>query len=72
MLGCGFQISRTKAAALVESGKVELNWRECTKTDQVVAEGDLISARGFGRMELAAVVGLTRKGRTGVTVRRYR
>ena len=72
VLGCGFQISRTKAAALVESGKVELNWRECTKTDQVVAEGDLISARGFGRMELAAVGGLTRKGRTGVTVRRYR
>ena len=38
----GFRMARGKAAALIESGRVQLNWRECTKPDRTVSEGDTV------------------------------
>ena len=35
----GFRMARGKAAALIESGRVQLNWRECTKPDRTVSGG---------------------------------
>jgi RNA-binding protein YlmH len=67
----GFKLSRGKAADLIESGHVELNWRECVKPDRPVAEGDTVSARGFGKFKLEQVSGTTRKGRTGIVLKRY-
>ena len=67
----GFQMARGKAAALVESGRVQVNWRECTKPDKLLEAGDVISARGFGKIELTSVGGVTRKGRISIVVRRY-
>ena len=59
----GFRMARGKAAALIESGRVQLNWRECTKPDRQVSAGDTVSARGFGKFELTEIGGLTKKGR---------
>lgn len=67
----GFQLSRAKAAALIESGRVQVNWRECAKPDRLLAEGDAVTARGYGKFEVAAVGGVTRKGRTSIVLRRY-
>lgn len=67
----GFRTSRGKAAALIESGRVQVNWLECTKPDRLLAEGDTVSARGLGKFKLAEVGGLTRKGRVAITLRRY-
>ena len=67
----GFRMSRGKAAALIESGKVQLNWRECTKPDKLLEAGDMVSARGFGKFELAEVGGLTRKGRISIVLQVY-
>lgn len=67
----GFQMSRGKAAGLIESGHVELNWQECVKPDRLLAEGDTVSARGIGKFKLAQVGGMTRKGRTGIVLKRY-
>lgn len=67
----GFQMSRAKAAALIEGGKIQVNWRDCVKPDHLLAEGDSVTARGFGKFEVAAVGGVTRKGRTSVVLRRY-
>ena len=58
----GFRMARGKAAALIESGRVQLNWRECTKPDRTVSEGDTVSARGFGKFELTEVGDLDEKG----------
>ena len=66
----GFQMSRAKAAALIEGGKVQVNWRDCVKPDRLLAEGDVVTARGFGKFEVAAVGGVSRMGRTSVVVRR--
>lgn len=67
----GFRLARGKAAALVESGRVQLNWRECVKPDKLLEAGDVVSARGFGKFELAEVGGLTRKGRISIVLRVY-
>ena len=58
-----------KAAELIEGGRVQLNWRVCEKADKPVAEGDTVSARGFGKLEVTEVGGLTKKGRIPITVR---
>ena len=67
----GFSMSRAKAQELIASGRVQLNYRETLKSDAPVAEGDVISARGLGKFEIAGVGGLSKKGRTGVMLRRY-
>lgn len=67
----GFQMARGKAADLIQSGRVQVNWRECTKPDKLLEAGDTISARGFGKIELSSVGGVTRKGRISIVVKRY-
>ena len=67
----GFSMSRGKAAELIAAGRVQKNYREVTKGDASVAQGDGISARGLGKFEVAEVGGLSKKGRTGILLRRY-
>ncbi len=67
----GFSMSRGAAAELIAAGRVQRNHREALKGDAPVAQGDVISARGLGKFEIAEVGGLSRKGRTGVLLRRW-
>lgn len=67
----GFKMARGRAAELISSGRVQVNWRECTKPDKLLAAGDTVSARGFGKFVLAEVGGTTRKGRTAILIKRY-
>lgn len=67
----GFGLSRSKAAAYITGGKAAVNHLPCEKPDRLVAQGDQITVRGLGRLELAEVGGTTKKGRTGVVLRRY-
>ena len=67
----GFSVSRGKAAELIAAGRVQNNHRETLKSDAPVAQGDVISARGLGKFEVAEVGGLSKKGRTALLLRRY-
>lgn len=67
----GFKMARGKAAELISGGRVQVNWRECTKPDKLLTAGDTVSARGFGKFELTEVGGTTRKGRTSIVLKRY-
>ncbi len=67
----GFRMARGKAASLIESGKVQLNWRECVKPDKLLSEGDVVSARGFGKFRLTRVGNVTKKGRISIVVSVY-
>lgn len=67
----GFRMARGKAAALIESGRVQVNWRECVKPDRLLAQGDTVSARGLGKFKLTQVGGVTKKGRTSIVLERY-
>ena len=67
----GFRMSRGKAAELVNSGRVQVNWLECTKPDRLLTEGDTVSARGVGKFKLTQVGGTTKKGRISILLERY-
>ena len=58
-------MSRGKAQELISSGRVQLNYRETLKSDAPVAQGDVISARGLGKFEVAEVGGLSKKRKNG-------
>ena len=71
IVSAGFSLARGKAADAIESGKVQLNWQEVTKPGASVTGGDVITLRGLGKCELTAVGNPTKKGRYGVTIKRY-
>ncbi len=64
-------LSRTRAAELISAGQISLNWEVCDSPSRKLCEGDLISARGLGRMRVESIGGLTRKGRIGLSVARF-
>lgn len=67
----GFGMSRTKAAELVRSGVVSLNWQVCESPAKSIDAGDRISAKGFGKFCIAEVGGQSRKGRTFIKIEKY-
>lgn len=67
----GFGMSRSRAAADIEADKLKLNWQSVKNAAQLVKEGDVLSLRGRGRVEVAKVGGRTKKGREGLLLRRF-
>lgn len=67
----GFGMSRTRAAEDIEGEKVQLNWQTVKNVAQAVKQGDVISFRGRGRVEVESVGGQTKKNRTAVALKRY-
>ncbi|MBC8535423.1 RNA-binding protein [Feifania hominis] len=62
----GFGLSRTRMAALIAAGGLQLNFRPCESPSREVGEGDVFSVRGRGRVVLTHVGGNSKKGRTFV------
>ena len=71
VLSVGFSTSRGKASEAVESGRVQVNWTDCQKSDRLLRQGDVITVRGAGKCKLTEVGGATKKGRVFITVERY-
>lgn len=67
----GFGMSRGKAAELIHAGRVQVNHTDCCKPDRAVAQGDVVTARGYGKFLLAEVGGLSKKGRIAITIHRF-
>ncbi|RRG18017.1 hypothetical protein D3P96_04985 [Weissella viridescens] len=63
-----FQLTRSQAKALVENGLVKLNWAVQKRAEFEVAAGDLISTRGYGRLQVLSDNGLTRKDKHKLSV----
>lgn len=68
---CG-RLSRTKAAAYIEGEKVFVNGQVITNVSRVLKDGEIISVRGIGKFKFAEAGGQTKKGRTVVTVLKYK
>ncbi len=66
----GFGMSRTAMAREIKAGRVKLNWSEVNSPSEDVKEGDVLSIRGRGRVEIAEAGGTTRKGRIHLSLRR--
>lgn len=67
-----FGLSRTKAAGLIRSGEVSVNWLAVCDPSRELHEGDRISLRGRGKAELGEITGTSKKGRLFVTLLKYR
>ncbi|MBQ3853662.1 MAG: RNA-binding protein, partial [Anaerovibrio sp.] len=67
----GYGSSRSKAASDIAADKLKLNWQPVKNASQSVKEGDVLSMRGRGRLEVVEVRGSTKKGRIGVLLKRY-
>lgn len=67
----GYSTSRSKMAAVIEADRVKVNWQPAKSSSQMLKEGDIISIRGRGRVEIVSVNGKSKKGRTIVTLKRY-
>ena len=61
-------IPRSRSQALVNQGRVLLNYAPCMKTDTHVAPSDVISVRGGGRIVILEVGGKSKKDRTYLTM----
>ncbi|KRK73248.1 RNA-binding protein [Lacticaseibacillus nasuensis] len=61
-----FSMSRTRAKALIEAGKVRVNFATESRPDMELAAHDMVSVRGFGRIRLHHLLGTTKKERQRV------
>ncbi len=71
VLSVALKTSRSKAAVLIESGAVSLNWEETDNASKGLNEGDILSVKGKGRFKLSRIGDLTKKGRYAVIVEKY-
>ena len=65
-------MSRTVAAELIKGEKVSLNYLVKNSVSCEVKEGDVLSARGYGKAEIAKIGGQSRKGRTFLEIKRFK
>lgn len=63
-----FHISRQRSKQLIESGKVKVNWAANERPDYPLDILDIVSVRGFGRVQLVEVDGKTKKDKYRVTI----
>lgn len=71
VIGLAVGKSRTKAHDLIVAGLVQRNWMTEENPSCLVAEGDVFSVRGMGRMKLSEVGGMSKKGRIWITMEQY-
>lgn len=71
VIGACTNLSRARAAEMINAGLVKLNHIECEQVAKNVCEGDLMSVRGYGRYILEKVGEETRKGRIHITLKKY-
>lgn len=64
-------LGREKAAQLIRSGQVSVNFFEVDEISYGVAEGDIFSIRGYGRFVLSHVGGFSQKGRLHLQGHQY-
>ncbi|MBQ7793778.1 MAG: hypothetical protein IJ366_04580 [Clostridia bacterium] len=71
VVGAVCNFSRKNAADYIASGKCEVNHIAAIRCDQTVKEGDLLSLRGLGRVQIMHISGETRSGRLHITIKKF-
>lgn len=65
-----FHLARGKAQTLIGAEKAAVNWNVVTNPSRPLAEGDLVSLRGFGRFRVGTIGGKTKKDRIALEIER--
>lgn len=71
VMAVAFQASRSSLLSLIGGGYVFVNGRLVTSNGYALKEGDIISARGYGKFRFDGAVGQTKKGRCMVEIQKY-
>jgi len=71
VIGAALNLSRGKAAELIEREKVFVNWKQAKKT-HTITDGDKITVRGVGRLEINSQTGVTKKDRLVLSITVWR
>ena len=70
IISAGYGISREKSSSLVKGEMVKLNHVVVKSAVKPVREGDLISVRGKGRLEIREIGGTSKSGRIKIVLAR--
>lgn len=65
------KLSRSEAKTFIMSGKVSVNHIERQQTDYILSENDLLSVRGYGRVELFEIGNKTRSDRIHIKLKKF-
>lgn len=71
MVSLAARVSREKAAALIRGQQVAVGGLTAASVCAPLEEGEIFSVRGFGKYRVAAIAGLSKKGRLHVTLEKY-
>lgn len=63
--------SRAKAVSIIKSGEVKLNYSVTDEISGKIKIGDLISLKGFGRIQVEDILGVTKSDRLTLLVKKY-
>ena len=66
----GFGLSRSKMAEAISNGDVRINWKDITQPSYNIKNGDLVSFRGKGRLEIGEIQ-VTKKERFRISLTRF-
>lgn len=69
LISNAWKLSRKDSQQLIESKKVKVNWEPIERVSKDIGEGDIISAKGYGRFILNSIKGISKKGRIRVELR---
>ncbi len=72
VVSSAFNISRTLASEAINKGIVFVNSSCIMKADASVKPGDKIVLRGRGKVVISEVIGINKKGRTHITIKKYK
>ena len=61
-----FNVSRQRSKEMIESGKVKVNWTEENRPDFMLEILDIVSIRGYGRLQIQKIEGRTKKDKIKV------
>lgn len=70
VVAAAYKISRQKAALLIQSAKVKVNYRQQDSISFEVGEEDLISVRGLGRLKISSIEGRTKKDKIRIVFKK--
>jgi len=68
VLAAACRLSRSQAQDLILRGHVTLNFVDIKDTDTSVVAGDVFSVRGFGRVKISEVLGMSKKDKFRIEV----
>lgn len=64
-----FKISRNNSQKIIGAERVKVNWEPIDKVFKELEEGDLVSAKGYGRFILYSIEGTSKKGKPRIKLR---